>query len=448
MSSLPELYKCNVAIVGLGYVGLPLAIEIAKNEPCVKTANKCSRRVIGYDINKDRLNQLSIGQDNTNEISKEDLEIIKEVNLTSNPKDLDEADVYIVTVPTPIDEKKKPELSALLSASEIVGNSIARKFNLKNQTLPLVIYESTVYPGVVEDICIPKLESSSNLKISSNFSCGYSPERINPGDTKYKLRNIVKVTSGYDELSANWIDKFYSSFITAGTHKAESIKVAEAAKVIENTQRDINISLTNELAIICRFLGIDTLEVLKAANTKWNFLDFKPGLVGGHCIGVDPYYLTYKAELLGYKPKVILAGRRMNDSIGSWITNELIKILKTRYLSLKGLKILILGITFKENCPDIRNTGVINIINSLKIRDIDLDIVDPIANSQQCKKTLNVDILREIPKNKKFNSVIVAVAHKEFINFSKETWQDLITEGGEFLDIKGIIPRSLNAIRL
>ena len=449
MEKLPEQYNCTVAIVGLGYVGLPLAIEIVKNKPCVREGNKCSRKVIGFDINQERLEQLSKNIDMTNELNDEETKLINQINLTSNIDTLAIADVFIITVPTPIDDLKNPDLSALKSASDSVGNSIKKKYQSKKTNIkPIIIYESTVFPGVTEDICIPILEAASGLKSIEHFYCGYSPERINPGDSSNKLRDIVKITSGQNEESAGWIDNFYGSFINASTHKAESIKVAETAKVIENTQRDLNIALVNELAIICRYQGIDTLDVLKAAKTKWNFHDFKPGLVGGHCIGVDPYYLTYKANLLGYKSEVVLAGRRMNDSIGSWIINELMKNLAEKYLNISDLNILILGITFKENCPDIRNSGVCSIIETLKNYKVNIEIVDPIANINVKQNPYNIKILKEIPFGKKYESVIAAVAHQDFCDLRIDQWLQLLEKKGTFLDIKGIIPRSLNAIRL
>ncbi len=449
MGKLPEHYNCKVAIVGLGYVGLPLAIEIVKNEPCVRTGAKCFREVVGFDIDKERLKQLSNSIDRTNELSGEETKLINNINLTSNIDSLAIADVFIITVPTPIDDSKDPELSALRSASNYVGKAIKKKYNLKNNIKkPIIIFESTVFPGVTEDICIPIIESASGLKSLKHFCCGYSPERINPGDSSNKLRDIIKITSGQNQETADWIDDFYGSFINAGTHKAESIKVAETAKIIENTQRDLNIALVNELAIICRYQGVDTLDVLKAANTKWNFNDFKPGLVGGHCIGVDPYYLTYKAKLLGYKSKVVLAGRKMNDSIGKWIINELMRTLAEKYSNLSDLNILVLGITFKENCPDIRNSGVYSIIETLQSYNVKIEVVDPIANINQNHNHLNFKLLREIPSSKKYESVIAAVAHKEFCDLRIDQWLQLIDKRGIFLDIKGIMPRSLNAIRL
>ena len=449
MEILPEQYKCTVAIVGLGYVGLPLAIEIVKNEPCVRKGYKCMRKVIGFDIDQERLKQLSENIDRTKELNDEETKLINKINLTSDIDSLAIAEVFIITVPTPIDDSKSPELSALKSASNSVGNAIKKKYqSRKNNIKPIVIFESTVFPGVTEDICIPIIESESGLKSIEHFSCGYSPERINPGDSSNKLREIIKITSGQNKETTDWIDDFYGSFINASTHKAESIKIAEMAKVIENTQRDLNIALVNELAIICRYQGIDTLDVLKAAKTKWNFNDFKPGLVGGHCIGVDPYYLTYKAKLLGYKSEVVLAGREMNDSIGPWIVNELMKTLAEKYSKFSDLNILILGITFKENCPDIRNSGVYKIIETLKNYKVNIEVFDPIANINENQNLYNFKILKEIPFSKKYASVIAAVAHKEFCNLKIDQWLQLLDKKGTFLDIKGIIPRSLKAIRL
>ena len=449
MEILPEQYKCTVAIVGLGYVGLPLAIEIVKNEPCVRKGYKCMRKVIGFDIDQERLKQLSENIDRTKELNDEETKLINKINLTSDIDSLAIAEVFIITVPTPIDDSKSPELSALKSASNSVGNAIKKKYqSRKNNIKPIVIFESTVFPGVTEDICIPIIESESGLKSIEHFSCGYSPERINPGDSSNKLREIIKITSGQNKETTDWIDDFYGSFINASTHKAESIKIAEMAKVIENTQRDLNIALVNELAIICRYQGIDTLDVLKAAKTKWNFNDFKPGLVGGHCIGVDPYYLTYKAESFGYSPRLVLAGRTINDAMGEWIAEQIILEMARKNMNLRKANILIMGFTFKENCSDIRNTRVIDLFKYLASYKINLDIVDPLVNKKDVKKAYHIDIKNNIPNNKKYSVVIATVAHSDFINIKVEYWLSLIKSNGFYYDIKGFLPRVLKAIRL
>ena len=339
--------EIKIAIIGLGYVGLPLALEFSKK-----------KKVIGFDINKDRIKDLNSGIDKNLDFQKNEIQISKKLNFTYNVEDLKFANCFIITVPTPIDEFKKPDLLPLLSASEMVGKIIKKG--------DLIIYESTVYPGCVEDECVPILEKFSELRYNIDFFCGYSPERINPGDKKHTLSNIKKITSGSTPEIANFVDNLYKEIITAGTHMAPNIKVAEAAKIIENTQRDLNIALINELSIIFDKLNIDTKEVLDAASTKWNFLPFKPGLVGGHCIGVDPYYLTYKAEKIGYHPKIILAGREINDSMGNYVALKFIEELKKKNIKIKGSKILIMGLTFKENCTDIRNSGIKNVIEKLK----------------------------------------------------------------------------------
>ena len=342
-----KIDKLRLAIIGLGYVGLPLALEFAKK-----------RAIIGFDIKKKRIEELSLGIDRNLESKKEEFQNIKELNFTSNEDDLKSANCYIVTVPTPIDELKKPDLNPLLKASEIVGKAIKKG--------DLIIYESTVYPGCIEEQCVPILEMFSGLNFNKDFFCGYSPERINPGDKEHTISNIKKVTSGSTVEIADLVDSLYNEIVTVGTHKAPSIKVAEAAKVIENTQRDLNIALINELSIFFSKMNIDTQAVLDAAGSKWNFLPFKPGLVGGHCIGVDPYYLTYKAESIGYHPKIILAGRELNDKMGEYVASKLISEMKKKSIETKNSKILIMGLTFKENCADIRNSGVKNVIDCLK----------------------------------------------------------------------------------
>tara|TARA_Y100001968_G_scaffold163546_1_gene149618 strand:+ start:15196 stop:16545 length:1350 start_codon:yes stop_codon:yes gene_type:complete len=449
MYNLPSNYKCNVAIIGLGYVGLPIAIEIAKNNNCYKTDTPCHRNVMGLDINKSRISELKNGIDKTNEINSDEISIIQRIHLTTDYKEIINADVFIITVPTPIDSAKNPLLTPIKEASVTVGKCIKLRSKLSSKkTIPVIIYESTVYPGLTEEICLPILELESKSIIKKDFLVGYSPERINPGDKNSNISNIIKLTSGIDNETAEWINNFYSTFIKAGTYKTDSIKIAEAAKVIENTQRDINIALVNEIAIICNYLKIDTLDVLKAARTKWNFLDFKPGLVGGHCIGVDPYYLTYKAQILGYHPEILLSGRRINDKIGSWIIDQLIIELIREGKRVDNLDVLLLGVTFKENCPDIRNSGVFQLIKRLKLYGINITAVDPWANLKEFNQYNELPLLRKIPNDKKFMAIIAAVSHTEFELISLEEWQKLGYENTKYIDIKGIIPRELNAIRL
>ena len=433
---LPLNNNCNLAIIGLGYVGLPLAIEFSKKRLCLLTGKELDRNVVGFDINEERLNELSRGIDRTNEVSSENLKKASSLRFTSNVKELIDIDVFIITVPTPIDSYKKPNLDPLIKATETVAIALSKR---KKASMPVVIYESTVYPGVTEEICIPLIEEKSFLSINKGFFCGYSPERINPGDKSHRLTSIVKVTSGSNKTSAVWIDEFYGSIIQAGTYLAPSIKVAEAAKVIENTQRDINIALVNELSIIFNKLGIDTLDVLKAARTKWNFLDFKPGLVGGHCIGVDPYYLTFKAQELGYYPQVILAGRYINDHMAEWIVQQLIVRMARNKVQIGGTEVLILGFTFKDNCPDYRNTKVLDIVNGVINYGMKPIIVDPLIDSEDVKDYLELDISKDIIFEKKYSAVIVAVAHEQFKAIETSQWKSLIGKEGILIDIKGIV---------
>ena len=455
--SYPNIRNCKVAVIGLGYVGLPLAVELAKKQKCCLTGKNLDRKIIGYDIDKKRLNELKNFFDRTNEISRNDLKNIHFYDLSSEVEKIISADVFIVTVPTPIDERNKPNLDSLMSATSTVAKALKikkQKFKESNNNLvPIVIYESTVYPGTTEEICIPLIEQESGLicnysKSEKSFSCGYSPERINPGDKKHTIKDIVKVTSGSNKEVSIWIDNFYGSIITAGTHNAESIKIAESAKIIENTQRDINIALVNELAIICKLLKIDTLDVLKAASTKWNFLPFKPGLVGGHCIGVDPYYLTFKAESLGYLPEVVLSGRKINDGMPKWIVEQLILEMYRKDLPLDSANVLVLGFTFKENCPDTRNTKVLEIIKILANYNFEVDIVDPWVKNSSIKENYNFEILDQIIKKKRYSVVLCAVAHKQFQKMSFTDWSCLIKEKGIFFDLKGLIPRELNPLRI
>mgnify|MGYP001254912036 CR=1 FL=1 len=446
---LPSLYSSKVAVIGLGYVGLPLAMTIADCKKCLLTNNSIKRKVIGFDLNLVRIKNLKNGYDYTNEIETEKLKSNLSIKFTHEEKILSDADIFIITVPTPVDNAKRPDFKFLRNASEIVGKAIYHR-NHKDSS-PIVIYESTVYPGATEEICVPILEKSSKLKFNSHaknegFFCGYSPERVNPGDKKHTLSKIIKVTSGSNSNVADWINNFYGSFIEAGTHKASSIKIAEAAKVIENTQRDLNIALINEFSIIFKKADIDTLDVLSAAETKWNFLKFKPGLVGGHCIGVDPYYLTYKAQMLGYNPELVLAGRRINDSMAIHFAEMLILEL-VKNGQIKNAKILILGITFKENCPDVRNSKVIDFIKILKKYNLDIVVSDPYCEmnkkifEQQIKYTI------QIPSNEKYDAVVGAVNHNCFKDLKANDYILLGHKSCVFLDLKGMLPRSLKPIR-
>ena len=384
----------KLVIIGLGYVGLPLTLEFAKK-----------RKVIGFDINIKRIEELNLGIDKNLEFKKHEIQLSKNLKFTTNEKDLKSANCYIVTVPTPVDDLKKPDLKPLIKANEMISKIIKQG--------DLIIYESTVFPGCVEEECVPILEKFSGLKFNKDFFCGYSPERINPGDRQHTISNIKKITSGSTPEIADLVDELYNEIITAGTHKAISIKVAEAAKVIENTQRDLNIALVNELSILFSKMNIDTQSVLDAAASKWNFLPFKPGLVGGHCIGVDPYYLTYKAESIGYQPKIILAGRELNDNMGNYVALELIKKMKSKSIQIKGAKILIMGLTFKENCPDMRNSGVKDVITKLKEFECDLDLQDPYVDKDEIKKIY--DICPNLNPNQNiYDAVLVAVAHDEY----------------------------------
>ena len=418
----------NLAIVGLGYVGLPLAVEFGKK-----------RNVIGFDINIERINQLENDQDLTLEVSKSDLKSAKKLSFTNKVDQISHCNCYIVTVPTPIDANKKPDLSPIQNATEMIS-----KILKKND---LVIYESTVFPGATEEFCVPILEANSGLKFNQDFYCGYSPERINPGDKEHRIENIIKVTSGSTEDIANLVDSLYQEIVTAGTHKAESIKIAEAAKVIENTQRDLNIALINELAVIFNQMDIDTESVLKAAGSKWNFLPFKPGLVGGHCIGVDPYYLTYKAQSIGYEPEVILAGRRLNDSMGTYIVDRLIKLMRDRKIDIKKSKILIMGITFKENCPDLRNSKVVDIINEFRSKNAEVDIYDPWVDIEEVKESCGLMPIDSLNANS-YDAVLLTVAHDLYKNMKPEEIKGLIKGNGILYDLKSILPKIYSDLRL
>ena len=418
----------KLGIIGLGYVGLPLALEFSKN-----------RKVIGFDLKKNRIEELNSGIDKNLESSKEEIQNSKQLNFTNNVEDLKYANCFIVTVPTPINELKKPDLQPLLQASEMIGKIIKKG--------DLIIYESTVYPGCTEEVCVPILEKFSNLKFNLDFFCGYSPERINPGDKKHTISNIKKITSGSTPKILDLIDNLYNEIIIAGTHKASSIKVAEAAKVIENTQRDINIALINELSMIFSKLNIDTKEVLDAAGSKWNFLSFKPGLVGGHCIGVDPYYLTYKAESVGHHPKIILAGREINDNMGSHVVSEMIKKMEEKKINIKNSKILIMGITFKENCSDIRNSGVKMVFERLKKYTHNIDLYDPWTDSKEIKKIYGINSQQTLDKNN-YDGIIIAVAHKIFIEMGKIKILNLCKKNHVIYDLKYLFSKDQIDLRL
>jgi len=422
------LQDSKLAIIGLGYVGLPLAVEFGKK-----------RSVIGFDINQKRIDELKAGKDGTLETTEEELREAKYLRFTTNPDDLKVANCYIVTVPTPIDEHKRPDLTQLIKASQTIGKLL--------KLGDIVIYESTVYPGATEEDCVPVLEQFSSLKFNQDFFCGYSPERINPGDKEHRVTTIKKVTSGSTPEIADLIDALYNEIITAGTHKAESIKVAEAAKVIENTQRDLNIALINELAIIFNKMGIDTEAVLKAAGSKWNFLPFRPGLVGGHCIGVDPYYLTYKAQAIGYNPEIILAGRRMNDSMGAYVASQLIKAMIKKSIQIEGARVLVMGLTFKENCPDLRNTRVIDVIRELRDFNVQIDVYDPWVDPLEAIQEYQIELVSQ-PVTGAYDGVVIAVAHDQFKEIGAEGVSNYSKSTAVIYDLKYILPNSAAVLRL
>jgi UDP-N-acetyl-D-galactosamine dehydrogenase len=420
--------KPTLAIVGLGYVGLPLAVEFGRKF-----------KTIGFDISESRVEELRNGVDRTLEVERRELIASKQLNFTYNQSDLACADVYIVTVPTPIDRHKRPDLTPLVKASRMLGKFISKG--------NIVIYESTVYPGATEEDCIPLIEDESGLKFNVDFFAGYSPERINPGDKLHRLTTIIKVTSGSTPEAADYIDGLYKSIVRAGTHKASSIRVAEAAKVIENTQRDLNIALVNELALIFNRLGIDTLEVLEAAGTKWNFLPFRPGLVGGHCIGVDPYYLTHKAQEVGHTPEIILAGRRINDHMGQYVVSQVVKLMLKRRIHVEDANVLILGLAFKENCPDIRNTRVVDIVREFQDYGANVDVYDPWADKTEAKVEYGIE-LTEQPASGKYDAIVLAVAHKQFQEFGIDHIRKLGRRECVVYDIKSILPSNRVDARL
>ncbi len=436
-----KLENARIGVIGLGYVGLPLAVEFAKKYP-----------VIGFDLNPKRITALSAGRDETLEVEEEELAAAVQLQFSSDPACLATCNIYIVTVPTPIDEHRCPDLMPLIKASETIGKVLKPK--------DIVIYESTVYPGCTEDDCVPVLEENSGLKYINSvaaageedwgkvgFFCGYSPERINPGDKQHRVADIVKVTSGSTPEVAEIIDQLYKSIITAGTHKASSIRVAEAAKVIENTQRDLNIALVNELAMIFNLIGIDTEQVLQAAGTKWNFLPFRPGLVGGHCIGVDPYYLTHKAQSIGYNPEVILSGRRVNDGMGRFVASSLVKAMLDKCIQVNGAKVLIMGLAFKENCPDLRNTRVVDVIRELEDYNLHVDVVDPWVDIAEAEREYGLDLIAA-PQTASYDGIILAVAHDQFRAMGVESLRSFGKSQHVLYDLKYLLSPEDSDLRL
>jgi UDP-N-acetyl-D-glucosamine/UDP-N-acetyl-D-galactosamine dehydrogenase len=426
--SAEVLRNAKIAVIGLGYVGLPLAVEFGKK-----------RDVVGFDINEARIDALSAGRDSTLEVSEVEMCSATRLRFTSNLADIADCRVFIVTVPTPIDEHKRPDLTPLIKATRSIGQVI--------KTGDIVIYESTVYPGATEEDCVPIIAQVSGLTFNRDFFAGYSPERVNPGDKAHRVPTIKKVTSGSTPEVADFVDALYGEIITAGTHKAASIKVAEAAKVIENTQRDLNIALINELAIIFNRMGIDTEAVLQAAGTKWNFLPFRPGLVGGHCIGVDPYYLTHKAMAIGYHPEIILAGRRLNDSMGAYVASQLIKAMIKRRIHVEGARILIMGLTFKENCPDLRNTRVVDIVRELADYNVKVDIYDPWVDAVEARREYGLDPVAE-PSEAAYDAIILAVAHDKFRDMGADEIRVLGKPGHVLYDLKYVLRPEQADLRL
>jgi len=418
---LPPIEDCRLAIIGLGYVGLPLAVEFGR---CIDT--------LGFDIDHRRIAELAAGRDHTLEASREELESAQRLTFSADPGRLKDREVFIVTVPTPIDDFKRPDLGPLEAASRTVGRALSRG--------GVVIYESTVYPGATEEVCVPILEQESGLRFNEDFYAGYSPERINPGDPTHRLPNIVKVTSGSTPQVADHVDALYRRVVVAGTHKASSIRVAEAAKVIENTQRDVNIALVNELALIFHRLGIDTQEVLEAAGTKWNFLPFRPGLVGGHCTGVDPYYLTHKATQLGHHPEMILAGRRINDDMGRHVARRVVKLIGRRRDLAAGARVLVLGLSFKENCPDLRNTRVIDVVDELRSYSLRVDVHDPWVDATAARAEYGLDLIAS-PAHGAYDAVILAVAHRQFVALGAEGVRAFGKPGAVVFDVRQVLPR-------
>lgn len=428
MTKMNDIKNLKIAVIGLGYVGLPLAVEFGKQHP-----------VVGFDINASRIAALNAGTDHTLEVSDEELTQATHLSYSADINALKDCNFFIVTVPTPIDAYKQPDLTPLIKASEAIGSLLKQD--------DIVVYESTVYPGATEEVCIPVLEKVSGLVFNKDFYAGYSPERINPGDKEHRVTNILKVTAGSTPEIADFVDAVYNLIITAGTHKAASIKVAEAAKVIENTQRDVNIALINELAVIFNKMNIDTEAVLEAAGTKWNFLPFRPGLVGGHCIGVDPYYLTHKAQAIGYNPEIILAGRRLNDSMGEYVVTQLVKTMIKKRIQVEGARVLILGLSFKENCPDVRNTKVIDIVHELQEYNIEVDIYDPWVNAAAAQHEYGVNPI-DMPLASQYDGIILAVAHQQFIKMGIDTIRSFGKEAHILYDLKYVFAKEDTDIRL
>jgi len=424
-----QLDQLKIAIIGLGYVGLPLAVEFGKHVP-----------TIGFDINQHRIEELKQGIDHTLEVNAEEMMQATQLVYSADVDDLSVSNFYIVTVPTPIDDFKQPDLNPLIKASEMIAKVL--------KSGDVVVYESTVYPGATEEVCIPVLEKISGLKLNHDFFVGYSPERINPGDKQRRVTNILKITSGSTIDAAEYIDRTYQLIIQAGTYRAPSIKVAEAAKVIENTQRDVNIALINELALIFNKIGIDTEEVLKAAGTKWNFLGFRPGLVGGHCIGVDPYYLTHKAQSIGLHPEIILAARRLNDRMGEYVATQLIKEMVKKRIQVVGSKILVMGLSFKENCPDIRNTKIVDMVNALKEYDLDLDIYDPWVDPDEVEKEYGLRPIINVEAQGQYDAIVLALAHEQFQKMSAEDFNNLGKAKHVLYDLKYVLDQNQSDIRL
>ena len=425
MTNINEL---KIAVIGLGYVGLPLAVEFGKQ-----------RSVVGFDINASRIAALMSGTDHTLEVSDEELAVAIHLRYSSDIQTLKDCNFFIVTVPTPIDSSKQPDLTPLIMASKAIGSLLKKD--------DIVVYESTVYPGATEEVCVPVLEEVSGLIFNQDFYAGYSPERINPGDKEHRVTNILKITAGSTPEVADFIDEVYNLIITAGTHKAPSIRVAEAAKVIENTQRDVNIALINELAVIFNKMGIDTEAVLKAAGTKWNFLPFRPGLVGGHCIGVDPYYLTHKAQAIGHNPEIILAGRRLNDSMGEYVVTQLVKTMIKKRIQVEGAKVLVLGLSFKENCPDVRNTKVIDIVHELQAYNIEIDVHDPWIDANEAKREYSITPIAQLV-TAQYDGIILAVAHEQFVAMGIESIRALGKDNHVLYDLKYLFTKEDADIRL
>ncbi len=425
---MTNMNKLKIAVIGLGYVGLPLAVEFGKQHS-----------VIGFDINASRIAALKSGTDHTLEVSDEELAVAIHLRYSSDLQTLKGCNFFIVTVPTPIDSSKQPDLTPLIRASKAIGSLLKKD--------DIVVYESTVYPGATEEVCVPILEEVSGLIFNQDFYAGYSPERINPGDKEHRVTNILKVTAGSTPEVADFIDEVYNLIITAGTHKAPSIRVAEAAKVIENTQRDVNIALINELAVIFNKMGIDTEAVLKAAGTKWNFLPFRPGLVGGHCIGVDPYYLTHKAQAIGHNPEIILAGRRLNDSMGEYVVTQLVKTMIKKRIQVEGAKVLVLGLSFKENCPDVRNTKVIDIVHELQKYNVEIDVYDPWIDANEAKREYSVVPIAQLVTNQ-YDGIILAVAHEQFTKMGINEIRALGKDNHVLYDLKYLFTKEETDIRL